>query len=167
MSGTDATNRELDQVVIRRLRPDDLESVIRIDAKLVGRRRDEYFQLKLKMAMNETGIEVSLAAELDGAFTGFLIARVFYGEFGVAEPAAVLEVVGVDPGFRGKGVGHALLFQLSTNLLGLGVRKISTEVGWDDQDMMSFLHHEGFLPAPRICLDLDCEKFRRREEIEI
>jgi len=165
MPRTDATDRELDKVVIRRLRPDDLESVVAIDAKLIGRRRDEYFHLKLKMALNETGIEVSLAAELDGLFVGFLIARVFYGEFGVAEPTAVLEVIGVNPDFGGSGAGHALLAQLSSNLLGLGVRKVSTEVSWDDQKMMSFLHHEGFFPATRLCLDLDCEEFRRREEI--
>ena len=66
MPRPDAARPDLDKVVIRRLRPDDLESVVAIDAKLIGRRRDEYFQLKLKMAMNETGIEVSLAAELDG-----------------------------------------------------------------------------------------------------
>jgi len=76
----------------------------------------------------------------------------------------VLEVLGVHPDFRGIGIGRALVGQLTTNLLGLGVRQISTEVAWDDQRLMSFLHHEGFRPAPRFCLDLDCEEFRRRSE---
>jgi GNAT superfamily N-acetyltransferase len=167
MNYTSLPSRELEGVLVRNLRPGDLEAVISIDAKAVGRRRDEYFKLKLEMAANETGVEVSLAAELDGAFVGFAIARVFYGEFGIAEPAAVLEVLGVHPDFRGSGVGHALLGQLTTNLLGLGVRKISTEVSWDAQRLMSFMHHEGFQPAPRLCLDLDCEAFRRREETAI
>jgi len=164
MQNPETSLLERDNVLIRRLRPDDLESVIGVDARSVGRRRDEYFKLKLAMAMNETGVEVSLAAELEGLFVEFLIARVFFGEFGIAEPAAVLEVFGVHPDFRGAGVGHALLRQLTTNLLGLGVRRVSTEVGWDDQRLLSFLHHEGFLPAPRFCLDLDCEEARRREE---
>jgi ribosomal protein S18 acetylase RimI-like enzyme len=155
---------ETENVLIRNLRPADLEAVVAVDAKLIGRRRDEYFKLKLEMARNETGVEVSLAAELDGMFVGFLIARVFYGEFGIAEPAAVLEVIGVNPDFRGSGIGHALLSQLTTNLLGLGVRKVTTEVGWDDQRLISFMHREGFMPAPRFCLDLDCEEVRRREE---
>jgi len=161
---TQTTSCETEPVLIRRLRPEDLQPVIAIDARLVGRRRDEYFKLKLQMAINETGMEVSLAAERDEIFVGFLIARVYYGEFGIAEPAAILEVLGVHPDFGGSGVGHALLTQLTTNLLGLGVRKVSTEVGWDDQAMMSFLHHEGFQPAPRLCLDLDCEAYRRRRE---
>lgn len=167
MPNSGTTTRETSNVSIRNLRPSDLEAVVRIDAKSVGRRRDEYFRLKLEMAINETGLEISLAAEIDDMFVGFLIARVFYGEFGIAEPAAVLEVLGVNPDFRGEGIGQALLSQLSTNLLGLGVKKVSTEVSWEDQRLMSFLHHEGFVPAPRLCLDLDCEARRRRQEIEI
>ena len=158
-------SHETDSIYVRRLRPSDLDVVVALDAKSVGRRRDEYFKLKLEMAMNETGVEVSLAAEIDGIFVGFMISRVFYGEFGISEPAAVLEVIGVEPDFRGRGIAHAMLRQLRTNLLGLGVRKIQTEVTWEDQSMMSFFQHEGFTPAPRLCLDLDCEAHRRREEL--
>ena len=158
------TTLEKEAVHVRLLRPADLERVITIDAMYVGRRRDEYFKLKLEMAINETGVEVSLAGEVDGTLVGFLIARVFYGEFGIMEPAAVLEVVGVHPDFRGRGVAHALLRQLRTNLLGLGVRMIQTEVSWDDPSMITFFHREGFEPAPRFCLDMDCEKIRREEE---
>ena len=157
--------REVESATVRRLRKDDLEPVIALDARIVGRRRDEYFGVKLDMALKETGVEVSLAGELDGMFVGFLIARVFYGEFGLTEPVAVLEVLGVDPDFRGRGVGRAMVRQLRTNLLGLGVKMLHTEVSWDDPQMMSFFQHEGFAPAPRICLNLDLEAHRRKEEL--
>lgn len=158
------TPLETDAIYVRRLRPDDLEGVVALDARIVGRSRQEYFRVKLDMAMKETGVEVSLAAEVDGLFTGFLIARVFYGEFGMTEPAATLEVLGVDPDFRGRGIGKALLRQLRTNLLGLGVKRMQSEVSWDDPALMTFFQHEGFRPAARICIDLDCEEHRRREE---
>lgn len=164
MADMDMDTLETESVVVRRLRPDDLDAVIAIDAKSTGRPRTEYFKLKLEMAMNETGVEVSLAAEVDGLMVGFLISRVYHGDFGIAEPAAVLEVLGVNPDFRGQGVGRALLVQLNTNLLGLGVKKISTEISWDDQRMMAFLHNEGFAPAPRFCLDLDGEAYRKRQD---
>lgn len=151
-------------VVVRRLRPQDLDDVIALDARSSGRRREEYFKLKLKQALADTGIQVSLAAELEGAFAGFLLARVYYGEFGMTEPAAVLDTIGVRPDLRGRHVGGALLGQLRTNLLGLGIARLQTEVGWESLELIAFFHHEGFRPAPRLCLDLDLEASRRRAE---
>ncbi len=154
-------NLETDAIMVRRLRPADLEPVIALDAKIFGRRREEFYKLKLKSALAETGIEVSLAAELDGAFVGFLLAKVYYGEFGMTERTAVLDAMGVNPDFKGKGVGAALIDQLRTNLLGLGIPKLQTEVSWRNPEMLSFFNHEGFEPAARLCLDLDLEKTRR------
>lgn len=153
---------ETEQVVVRRLRPEDLEAVIALDARSTGRRREEFFKLKLKQALADTGIEVSLAAEVQGAFAGFLLARVYYGEFGMLEPAAVLDTIGVRPELRGHGVGAALLRQLRTNLLGLGIQRLQTEVGWESLNLMAFFHHEGFHPAARFCLDLDLEATKDR-----
>ena len=147
-------NLEYETVLTRRLRPDDLDRVVALDEKVTGRRRREYFETKLKMALAETGIEVSLAAETDGSMVGFLLARVYYGEFGSLEPVAVLDTIGVHPEFRKLGVGHALLSQLAKNLRGLGIPRLQTEVNWDDQSLLSFFHHEGFKPAERLCLDL-------------
>jgi ribosomal protein S18 acetylase RimI-like enzyme len=146
---------ETENVLVRTLRPSDLEAVIRIDAKNVGRRRDEFFKMKLAQNLAESGIKVSLAAELDGAFVGFLLSRVFYGEFGCPEPVAVLDTFGVNPDFQRRGVGHALLHQLRTNLKGLGVGLLRSEVRWDEFDLLAFFQREGFQPAPRLCLDLE------------
>lgn len=161
MSGT---HREFEEVVIRGLEPDDLEPVVKLDARTSGRRREEYFKMKLQQALVESGIKVSLAAEQDGRFAGFCLARVFYGEFGSAEKVAVLDTLGVQPDLEGRGVGSALLRQLRTNLLGLGIKTAQTEVSWDDQRLLSFFQHAGFRPAPRFALDLDLEAARRREE---
>jgi ribosomal protein S18 acetylase RimI-like enzyme len=153
-----------DAVMVRALRPQDLEDVIALDARAAGRRREEYFKLKLKQALSDTGIQISLAAELDGAFAGVLLARVYYGEFGMTEATAVLDTIGVRPELRGRHVGGALLAQLRTNLLGLGIKRLQTEVSWDSLELIAFFHHQGFLPAPRLCLDLDLEAARRRAE---
>jgi ribosomal protein S18 acetylase RimI-like enzyme len=144
-----------DRVVVRRLEPEDLDAVIAIDARNVGRRREEYFKVKLQQNLTETGIKISLAAERDGCFCGFLLARVYYGEFGTLEPVAVLDTVGVHPGYKRQGVGTALLRQLRINLAALGVTLLTTQVGWADQQLLRFFHREGFHPAPRYCLDLD------------
>ena len=164
LRSTEVGSAEFETVDVRMLHPRDLEAVIRLDSKIVGRRRDEFFKLKLEQALADTGIQVSLAAESDGAFVGFCLCRVYYGEFGSMEKVAVLDTFGVHPDFRGKGVGKAILRQLRTNLLGLGIGHLETEVNWKDTDLLAFFQHAGFQPAPRLALDLDLEAARRHEE---
>lgn len=161
------TSLEFEKIVVRRLRPADLDVVIALDAKNTGRRREEYFKVKLAQALSDTGIEVSLAAEIDGVFVGFLLARVYYGEFGSTEQVAMLDTLDVHPDYRAQGIGDALIRQLRTNLLGLGIRSLNTEVGWDDQALMSFFHREGFKPSPRLCLEMDLETAKRRDETRV
>lgn len=141
-------------VTVRGLRPQDMDAVVALDARNVGRRREAFFRIKLQQNLQETGIKVSLAAEVEGIFTGFLLARVYYGEFGTPEPVAVLDTIDVHPDFRGRGIGQALLRQLQINLHALGVGTLHTEVGWDEQGLLRFFHRAGFRPAPRFCLDL-------------
>lgn len=148
------TETQDERITVRGLRPQDLEAVIGLDARSIGRRREEYFKLKLQQNLLETGIKVSLAAERDGMFCGFLLARVSYGEFGVPEPVALLETLAVHPGYRRAGVGSAMFEQLCLNLRGLGVDRLQTVVGWDDGELMAFFRGRGFRPAPQFCLDL-------------
>ena len=116
--------------------------------------------------MSRAGIQVSLAAETGPVFTGFLLAKVWYGEFGSTEPVAVLDTIGAHPDFRGRGVGAALFEQLRMNLRGLGIATIRTEVSWDAQTLLQFFHHERFRPAARICLEADVEDPVLRERAE-
>lgn len=141
-------------VVVRRLRPEDLARVVAIDAKILGRERSMYFESVLQRNLRDTGVQVSLAAEREGIFVGFLLARAWYGEFGTVEPHAVLEAIGVHPDFQACGVGAALLEQLVVNLNALGLTHLRTEVEWRDRELLNFFHRAGFTPAPRLCLDL-------------
>jgi hypothetical protein len=58
-------------------------------------------------------------------------------------------------------VGQALLDQLRTNLLGLGIKTLQTEVSSKNPELLRFFQHGGFQPAPRFCLVLDLEGTRR------
>lgn len=144
---------ETDAVLVRQLADEDLEAVVRIDAASMGRRREEYYRAKLAQGLEEAGPRTSLIAEQDGHPVGFLLARVYYGEFGQAEPVAVVDSIGVDPPFRGRHVGQALLRQLLMNLRALHVERVQTQVDWDQLDLLHFLRREGFDPAPRFCLE--------------
>ena len=149
-----------DAIVVRNLTPADQEAVIAIDAHILRRRRDEFFRLKLRQSFADTGIAVSLGAESDGLLVGFLLARVYYGEFGTMEKVAVMDVLGVHPDFTGRGVAAGLIDQLRTNLLGLGIKVLQTEVGWDNAELVTFFQRQGFQLAARLCLDLDLDRTR-------
>jgi len=144
-----------DKVVVRRLKPDDLERVIRLDAKVVGRERSEYFKLILQRNLRETGVQVSLAAEVDKDFAGFLLARAWYGEFGALEPVGVIEAIAVHPTYRGQGVGTALMRQLVTNLRALGLTRLRTEVDWNDLEILTFFNRQQFKPTQHLLLERD------------
>ena len=144
---------DTDHIPVRRLGPDDLEAVVRIDTAGTGHTRTEFYRTKLARALEDSGIQLSLAAELDEMVVGFLIVSFYYGEFGRPETVAVVEAFGVHPEYQGRKVAKALLRQLEMNLRALGVEEVRTEVGWDQLDLLSFLAHSGFRPAPRFCLE--------------
>jgi ribosomal protein S18 acetylase RimI-like enzyme len=145
---------ETDSVEIRSLTVADLDWVVRIDSEHSGQSRREYYQLKLEEAERDTGIRISLAALVDGEPVGFLMGRLYYGEFGLPEPQAILDSIAVSRAHAGHSVGHALMRQLSTNLRGLGIEKIQTQADWNQWALLRFFESAGFVPAPRVCLEM-------------
>ncbi len=143
-----------DDVLVRTLTETDLEAIIRVDRQAMGRPRAEYYGAKVAAALKSGKLQTSLVAEVDGHVVGFMLAQLFYGEFGSAEQVAVLDSFGVDPRFRGQHVGSALMRQLVMNLGALGVERVETQVHHDQTDLLRFLTAAGFAPAPRLCLQL-------------
>jgi len=144
---------ETDAVLVRTMREEDLEAVVSIDAGATGRRRPRYFDLMIQRAVKQAGVQISLVAELGGQVVGFLIASLYYGEYGVTEPSASIEAIGVHPQYRGRHVGRALMRQLRLNLGALRITTLRTEVAWDDFELLAFFKKEGFAPAGRLCLE--------------
>ncbi|HET6277726.1 MAG TPA: GNAT family N-acetyltransferase [Candidatus Polarisedimenticolia bacterium] len=142
----------LEAITVRELRAGDLEAIVRIDAGTVGRRRPEYYQRKLAEAMRESGIKISLAAETEGMFAGFLLGRLYYGEFGLPEPIAIVDSIGVHPELKGRHVGRALFEQLETNLKAIGIETIQTQVEWNHFELLGFLKTLDFRPVPTLSL---------------
>jgi len=144
---------ETDAVAVRTLKEADLDAVVEIDAAATGRRRPRYFELMVERALKDAPFQVSLVAELDGEVVGFLIATLYYGEYGVFEPSASIDAIGVHPGRRGRHVGRALMRQLRLNLGALHIQKVRTEVMWNDFELLGFFERNGFAPAGRLCLE--------------
>ncbi len=144
---------EIPEIPVRSIKETDLDAIVRIDAMHIGRPRREYFKSLLESALRESGVRLSLVAEQDNSVVGFLMARVYYGEFGRTESTAMLDTIGIHPDFTRQGIGKALLEQLCKNLKALGVEKLETVVSWDEWELLRFLGTHGFTPSPRLCLE--------------
>lgn len=141
-----------DKVLVRSLAQEDLNQVVRIDAKITGHDRRDFFQRKFQEVLFESGVRVSLIAEIDDMVVGFMMARVDFGEFGRSASEAVIDTLGVATAFRSQHVGHALLAQLLGNLATLQVDSVRSEVEWDNFGLLGFLNSCGFEPSQRLAL---------------
>jgi len=153
--GNDFERLARDAAEVRAMRPDDLADIVRIDRDITGRNREEYVRHKLNETMIDSAIRVSLTASDGGVVAGYLMARVDLGDFGRTEPTAVIDTIGVDPGYAHRGIGHALLSQLFANLGALRVERVETIVAPRDLALLGFLYDVGFAPAQRLAFVLD------------
>ncbi len=147
---TDYATLARDIAGLRALTEQDLEGIARIDRRLTGSDRSSYLRHALAEALGESGIRVSLAALVDGAVAGYVMARVDRGDFGRTEPVAVLDTVGVDPLHKGQGIGRALLSQLFVNLAALRVERVETVVAYRNLELLGFFARAGFGPSDRL-----------------
>jgi GNAT superfamily N-acetyltransferase len=139
-----------DHADVRSLERADLGEIMRIDRRITDRDRSAYISHIVDEAMHDSAIRVSLAAHQDGSVTGYVMASVDFGDFGRTEPVAVLDTIGVDPGFTGVGIGSALLSQLFVNLEALRVERVSTVVERDNFGLLQFFYRAGFGPGQQL-----------------
>ena len=139
-----------DKFDVRSLKAEDLNDIVRIDHGVTGRRREAYIRELVDEAMTDSAVRVSLVARVDGIAAGFAMARTDFGDFGRAEPVAVLDTIGVDPDYAHRGVGHALLSQLFVNLEGLRVERLETMVARENFGLLGFFYNVGFEHSQRL-----------------
>jgi len=118
---------------------------------VVGDRRF-YFSRCLKAALDQLQRHAQFAAEQGGRLVGFMMARELLGQFGRAEPVAILDTTGVDPDYSHRGVGHGLLSQLFVNLEDLRVERVETVVARENFGLLGILYDIGFEPSRRLAL---------------
>ncbi len=135
---------------VRPMTPADLREIVRIDRAITSYDRTGYIAARLAEAMDDSAIRVSLAARIDGAIVGYLMARADLGDFGRTEPVAVVDTIGIDPEYGHRGVGHALLAQLAANLSALQVERMETVVQTADLALLGFFQDAGFTPTQRL-----------------
>jgi ribosomal protein S18 acetylase RimI-like enzyme len=145
-------NRET--ITIRLMKADDFAAVVKIDEKVLGTSRPDYYRLKFEELVQSTDrLPTSLVAEDEGGtVVGFVMGALFIGEYGLSREAT-LDTIGVDPDQQHKGIGEKLIKEFVDHLGGLDVRKISTLVDSNDSKLMHFFKANQFGPSKTINLE--------------
>jgi GNAT superfamily N-acetyltransferase len=140
-------------VVVRPLESSDLDAIVAIDEKLAGSTRKEYWQRRLEIASLRPPW-MSVVAETDARLVGFLLGWIGESEFGIPEPTGWVDLIGVDPAYRGRGVARALLdrfVQSGRELRALG--RVATLVDLGQADIREFFLGQGFQPGRMVQLE--------------
>jgi GNAT superfamily N-acetyltransferase len=142
---------------VRAVEPSDLDAIIRIDEKLSSQTRKEYWQRRLDIAALRPPW-MSLVAEMDGRLVGFMFGWVSESEFGIARPTGWVDLIGVDPPYRGRGVGQALVNQFVQSGRELrAVEKVATLIDLAQADVREFFVRLGFHHGPMIQMERDVQ----------
>jgi ribosomal protein S18 acetylase RimI-like enzyme len=147
-------------ITIRFLGMDDLEDILRIQAKIVGEQDSDKEKL---VSLKDTTVYhlqhgdplLILGAEIDQKLVGFVIGEVRRWEFGRSEMTGWILILGVDPEYQGMGVGRKLGATLVDHFRKKNVRKIQTLVEWHDGDLISYFKSLGFGMIQMLPLEKD------------
>ncbi len=140
-------------VNVRPVELSDQDAIVRIDEKLSGHTRKDYWQQHLEIAALRPPW-MSLVAETDGRLVGFLFGWVGESEFGIARSTGWVDLIGVDPPYRGRGVAHALLRRFVDSGRELrAIERVATLIDLGQTDVREFFTREGFHHGPMIHME--------------
>jgi GNAT superfamily N-acetyltransferase len=158
----------LEKVKIRVLDENDLDAIVEIDEKVLGKKRRAFW--KRKIAYSGILPRPALVAELEGKVVGFILGYVSGWEFGVPDCVGWLDTLAVDPAYQRNGIGRTLFSALiqifrqsgceegtETNDPGKakveGVNVVYTLANWSDWDLLQFYHAMGFKKGEMLNLE--------------
>jgi len=136
----------------------DLADVIKLDARLTGRRKAAYWKARFAefIAPGHARGRVGLAARVGDRLCGYLLGDVRAFEFG-SPPCGWIFAVGVDPAEAHHGMGSALVAEAGRQFRRAGVSTVRTMVGRSDVAMLAFFRSNGFVGGSFTQLELDLE----------
>lgn len=134
------------EIRVRPLDELDISAIVAIDEKISGRYRPEVWERRIGYYIRRDP-DAPVVAEADGEVVGFMLGEVRSGEFGLEEPTGWIEVLGVDPGYRGRSVGRRMAESMLEHFRSQGARSVRTLVDEEMGELHGFFTSLGFEPA--------------------
>lgn len=140
-------------ISVRPAEASDLDAIVRIDEKLTAQTRKDYWRTRLDIAALRPPW-MSSVAEMDGRLVGFLFGWVGDSEFGIGAATGWIDMIGVDPAYRGRGVGQALVERFVDGGRQLrAIQKVATLIDLGQTDVREFFTRRGFHHGPMIHME--------------
>lgn len=136
-----------DTLTVRALQDTDIGAITALDEKIGSAYRPEVWEARISYYLRRDP-ESSAVAELDGRVVGFMLGEVRSGEFGLEEPTGWIEVMGVDPGVRGRSIGRLLADHVLEHFRRQGAHSVRTLVDEEMSGIAAFFTALGFEAAP-------------------
>jgi len=133
----------LTKVSLRPLILGDLDAIVEIDRKVLGKARRDYWKKKIELPNPRYPLSC-LVAEYEGKVIGFIVGEVSGWEFGIPDTIGWISTIGVDPTYQHQGVARRLSQEFVKNLKAIGVTVVYTLVNWNDWDLLKFFRAMGF-----------------------
>ena len=130
---------------IRNLDKSDLSSIVNIEERLTGVARRDYWEKRIELSEAIRPHWASLVAEVNSQVVGFILGRAGELEFGLPGTVAWIEVIGVDPAFRGQGIARSLMERFTASAEDHGIKTIFTLVDNSNSQMERFFTRLGFV----------------------
>jgi len=133
----------LSEIKMRPLTISDLDAIVEIDRKVLGKVRQDFWRKKIELPNPRYPLS-GLVAEAEGKVIGFIVGEVSGWEFGIPETVGWISTIGVDPDYQHRGVARELSQEFIKNLKSIGVSVVYTLVNWSDWDLLKFFRAMGF-----------------------
>ncbi|MFX0208827.1 MAG: GNAT family N-acetyltransferase [Candidatus Hodarchaeota archaeon] len=125
-----------EEILVREMKESDIEFLANIDRDISEEYRPEIWKSEMHYYLGKPE-SICLVAETQGRVIGFMIGTIHPWLFGI-EKAGWIEILGVDPVHRGKGIGKKLGETLFDNFKSKGVKMVHTAVNWTSGDLLEF-----------------------------
>lgn len=133
------------EIYVRNLEKSDLKAIVSMEERQTGVARPEYWEKRIEISEAIRPHWASLVAELDNRVVGFVLGRAGEFEFGLPGTVAWIEIIGVDPAYRRKGIAHELVAQFAESAEDHGIKTIFTLVNSQQNEMQHFFSRLGFV----------------------
>ena len=133
------------EISVRNLEKCDLSAIVSLEERQTGIARPAYWEKRIEISEAIRPHWASLVAEIDNRVVGFVLGRSGEFEFGLPGTIAWIEIIGVDPAYRGQGIAQELVGQFAESAEDHGIKTIFTLVSNSQDDMQHFFSRLGFV----------------------